>query len=418
VVETTAPAQHGALSVANVADFDARPTSLRWANGHHRPLRLALTRQLQQQCEATTALRIPPLVQACRTSPRGLGAFYLDVLKDPCTPLRPSPWHAARAECLWTSPALVRLMAPVLSFTARRSGRCCRQGHDSVMLTRGTSCGQAGEGNCWRNGPTSAPCAPRSQGTGSAAHRRRMGLPARRGAHPRRRRALRALAALGEDLRSCSSLARGRGTVERDATSAWRHAHRAPEVRPLLALARGRGPARGTSELCAAARQPVRRRRDEAARVIKWLVLILAVVGLDQFSKYGYGQRREGVQCRDRLLRSGAGVHRAQPSVFSPTRGWQRWFFVAWRRWWCRGSGALLWGSSRALLRFHVFVIGGPSAMSPTACCTGGGGLLYFHLGGHYCPLQLATRPSPSAWRCCVDQFGSITMPRPPSKLP
>jgi signal peptidase II len=126
--------------------------------------------------------------------------------------------------------------------------------------------------------------------------------------------------------------------------------------------------------------------------VIKWLVLILAVVGLDQFSKYWVlGNVAEGVHVPvtdffDLVLVFNPG---AAFSFLADQPGWQRWFFVALAAVVVSWLGALLWRHRRELLLplSMSFVIGGAIGNVTDRLLHGAVvDFLYFHLGGHYWP--------------------------------
>jgi isoleucyl-tRNA synthetase len=127
--------------LANVADFDAQADLL--AVGEWLTIdryALALTRQLQQQCEADYGrYEFHRVVQALQNfASEDLGAFYLDVLKDRLYTTAPKSVARRSAQsALWhITQALVRLMAPVLSFTAEEIWQVLSgKADDSVMLT-------------------------------------------------------------------------------------------------------------------------------------------------------------------------------------------------------------------------------------------------------------------------------------------
>ena len=126
--------------LANTADFDiARdgvPVS-EWLDIDH--YALALTRKLAQQAEADYArFEFHRVVQALQVfCAEDLGAFYLDILKDRLYTTQPgSKARRAAQTALWhILQTLVRLMAPILSFTAEEIWAVLHpDADDSVML--------------------------------------------------------------------------------------------------------------------------------------------------------------------------------------------------------------------------------------------------------------------------------------------
>ncbi|MBX3667427.1 MAG: isoleucine--tRNA ligase [Rhodocyclaceae bacterium] len=126
--------------LANVADFDVTrqgvaPQRLLTLDRYA----LALTRKLQAQCEADYARNeFHRVVQALQNfCSEDLGAFYLDVLKDRLyTTAADSHARRSAQTALWhITETLVRLMAPVLSFTAEEIWHTLHgDPDDSVML--------------------------------------------------------------------------------------------------------------------------------------------------------------------------------------------------------------------------------------------------------------------------------------------
>ncbi|MCL2829308.1 MAG: isoleucine--tRNA ligase [Betaproteobacteria bacterium] len=100
---------------------------------------LAMTRQLQEQCAADyAAYEFHRVVHRLQTfCSEDLGGFYLDILKDRLYTM-PQKSRARRSaqSALWhITQSFVRLMAPVLSFTAEEAWRALSgDEHDSVML--------------------------------------------------------------------------------------------------------------------------------------------------------------------------------------------------------------------------------------------------------------------------------------------
>jgi isoleucyl-tRNA synthetase len=109
--------------LANTADFDAATQLLppeQWLTIDR--YTLALTRQLQAQCEADYArYEFHKVVQALQGfCTEDLGAFYLDILKDRLytTAADSLPRRAAQSALWHILRSFTRLMAPILSFTA------------------------------------------------------------------------------------------------------------------------------------------------------------------------------------------------------------------------------------------------------------------------------------------------------------
>ena len=109
--------------LANTADFDiekdAVPVS-QWLDIDH--YALALTRQLAEQCEADYArFEFHRVVQALQNfCSEDLGAFYLDILKDRLytSAEKALPRRAAQTALWHITQTVVKIMAPVLAFTA------------------------------------------------------------------------------------------------------------------------------------------------------------------------------------------------------------------------------------------------------------------------------------------------------------
>jgi len=127
--------------LANIADFDAQADMLpadQWLTIDR--YALALTRDLQARVTADyEQYEFHRVVQALQHfASEDLGAFYLDVLKDRLYTTAPGS-HARRSaqSALWhITHTLVRLMAPVLAFTAEEIWTVLGDtSADSVMLT-------------------------------------------------------------------------------------------------------------------------------------------------------------------------------------------------------------------------------------------------------------------------------------------
>ncbi|MCP4636599.1 MAG: isoleucine--tRNA ligase [Methyloversatilis sp.] len=127
--------------LANIADFDAQADMLpadQWLTIDR--YALALTRDLQARVTADyDQYEFHRVVQALQHfASEDLGAFYLDVLKDRLYTTAPGS-HARRSaqSALWhITQTLVRLMAPVLAFTAEEIWTVLGdKAADSVMLT-------------------------------------------------------------------------------------------------------------------------------------------------------------------------------------------------------------------------------------------------------------------------------------------
>ncbi|MDR2113317.1 MAG: isoleucine--tRNA ligase [Candidatus Accumulibacter sp.] len=126
--------------LANTSDFDAakdmRPPR-EWLEIDR--YALVMTRQLQAQCEEEYGrYEFHRVVQALQTfCSEDLGGFYLDILKDRLyTTAAHSRARRSAQSALWhVTRALVKLMAPILSFTAEEVWRTLTgEADDSVML--------------------------------------------------------------------------------------------------------------------------------------------------------------------------------------------------------------------------------------------------------------------------------------------
>ncbi|WP_374492794.1 isoleucine--tRNA ligase [Zoogloea sp.] len=126
--------------LANTADFDATTDMLpvsEWLEIDR--YALALTRKLQTQAEADyAAFEFHRVVQALQNfASEDLGAVYLDVLKDRLyTTQANSTARRSAQSALWhILQTVVRLMAPILSFTAEEIWQLLvKDAEDSVML--------------------------------------------------------------------------------------------------------------------------------------------------------------------------------------------------------------------------------------------------------------------------------------------
>ena len=125
--------------LANTSDFDPAKDLLpveAWLEIDR--YALAMTRQLQAQCEADYGkYEFHRVVQALQTfCSEDLGGFYLDILKDRLyTSAADSPARRAAQSALWhITETFVKLMAPILSFTAEEAWRTVHGEDDSVML--------------------------------------------------------------------------------------------------------------------------------------------------------------------------------------------------------------------------------------------------------------------------------------------
>jgi isoleucyl-tRNA synthetase len=125
--------------LANTADFDPEQDMLPVADWLEIDrYALATVRQLQAQCIADyDRYEFHKVVQALQNfCSEDLGAFYLDILKDRLyTTAAASRSRRSAQSALWhIVQALVRLMAPILSFTAEEIWQLAGKG-DSVMLS-------------------------------------------------------------------------------------------------------------------------------------------------------------------------------------------------------------------------------------------------------------------------------------------
>lgn len=126
--------------LANTADFDASKDMLpvaEWLEIDR--YALALTRQLQAQCLADyDRYEFHRVVQSLQTfCSEDLGGFYLDILKDRLYTTAPgSRARRAAQSALWhILQSFIRLMAPILSFTAEEIWQLTSgNADDSIML--------------------------------------------------------------------------------------------------------------------------------------------------------------------------------------------------------------------------------------------------------------------------------------------
>jgi isoleucyl-tRNA synthetase len=150
--------------LANVSDFDpardAVPVSEMLSID-----RYAMSRAAEFQAEVLAhfeVLRVPPGGRKLQVyCSEDLGAFYLDILKDRLYTTAPKS-HARRSAqtALWNiTHAMLRWMAPFLSFTAEERGRCSAARPRSS--SRSTPRSAARTPSCWRSGTASARSATR-----------------------------------------------------------------------------------------------------------------------------------------------------------------------------------------------------------------------------------------------------------------
>ncbi len=126
--------------LANTSDFDATRDLLpveQWLEIDR--YALAMTRQLQAQCEADyERFEFHRVVQSLQTfCSEDLGVFYLDILKDRLyTTAAASPTRRSAQSALWhILQSFVKLMAPILCFTAEEIWQLqTGQAAESVML--------------------------------------------------------------------------------------------------------------------------------------------------------------------------------------------------------------------------------------------------------------------------------------------
>jgi isoleucyl-tRNA synthetase len=125
--------------LANTSDFDASKNLLppeQWLEIDR--YALAMTRQMQAQCEADYGkYEFHRVVQALQSfCSEDLGGFYLDILKDRLyTAAVDSKARRSAQSALWhITQTFVKLMAPILSFTAEEVWQTLTGKTDSIML--------------------------------------------------------------------------------------------------------------------------------------------------------------------------------------------------------------------------------------------------------------------------------------------
>ena len=125
--------------LANTSDFDPGKDLLppeAWLEIDR--YALAMTRQLQAQCEADYAkYEFHRVAQALQTfCSEDLGGLYLDILKDRLyTSAANSPARRSAQSALWhITQTFAKLMAPILSFTAEEVWQTLTGADDSIML--------------------------------------------------------------------------------------------------------------------------------------------------------------------------------------------------------------------------------------------------------------------------------------------
>jgi isoleucyl-tRNA synthetase len=125
--------------LANTADFDPQKDLLppgQWLEIDR--YALALTRQLQAQCEADYGkYEFHRVVQALQGfCSEDLGSFYLDILKDRLyTAGADSSARRSAQSALWhVTQTFAKLMAPILAFTAEEVWQTLNGKPDSIML--------------------------------------------------------------------------------------------------------------------------------------------------------------------------------------------------------------------------------------------------------------------------------------------
>ncbi len=125
--------------LANTADFEPEKDLLppaQWLEIDR--YALAMTRQMQAQCEADYGkYEFHRVVQALQTfCSEDLGGFYLDILKDRLyTAAADSKARRSAQSALWhITQTFVKLMAPILSFTAEEVWQTISSTQQSIML--------------------------------------------------------------------------------------------------------------------------------------------------------------------------------------------------------------------------------------------------------------------------------------------
>jgi len=125
--------------LANTSDFDSTKNLLppeQWLEIDR--YALAMTRQMQTQCEADYGkYEFHRVVQSLQSfCSEDLGGFYLDILKDRLyTAAVDSPARRSAQSALWhITQTFVKLMAPILCFTAEEVWQTLTGKSDSIML--------------------------------------------------------------------------------------------------------------------------------------------------------------------------------------------------------------------------------------------------------------------------------------------
>jgi isoleucyl-tRNA synthetase len=125
--------------LANTSDFAAAQDLLppeQWLEIDR--YALAMTRQMQKQCEADYGkYEFHRVVQSLQTyCSEDLGGFYLDILKDRLYTAAPDSQARRSAQsALWhITQTFVKLMAPILSFTAEEVWQTLNDSEESIML--------------------------------------------------------------------------------------------------------------------------------------------------------------------------------------------------------------------------------------------------------------------------------------------
>ena len=125
--------------LANIADYDPEKHALpveHWLEIDR--FALELTREMQERVKAGyERYEFHPIVAELQTfCSERLGAFYLDILKDRLyTAGTDSASRRSAQNALWhITQALLRLMAPILSFTAEEAWKIACKGDESVFL--------------------------------------------------------------------------------------------------------------------------------------------------------------------------------------------------------------------------------------------------------------------------------------------
>ena len=270
-----------------------------------------------------------------------LGGFYLDILKDRLyTCGADSRARRSAQTALWhIAQSLVRLMAPILSFTAEEAWQTLRRQRGKAASSRrsGTRFPTPALDqtvlDAWGDVRQFREIATKKIEEKREAQGDRFLAGGRTGHPGRTARRYESLARLGDDLRFV--LITSRATVRKRARlrrAGQGQGKRAPEVRALLALPRRREPGRAVRAL---REQPARRGRAAALCLgrSRWFGLSAAVIVLglpDQGRGAGAPSRRARAA---RWRRSSTWCWcstRARRSASSPrAQGWQTLFFAA-----------------------------------------------------------------------------------------